>query len=416
MENKLDSRLVEEAYERLKDVVKETPLELNKALSEKYNAQVYLKREDLQLVRSYKLRGAYNKIVSLAAREREKGVVCASAGNHAQGLAFSCEKLKIKGVIYMPKNTPKQKVERVKVLGGAWTELKLIGDTFDDAYKQAKEFASKCEMVFVHPFDDDLVIAGQGTVSVEVFKSLGDSVDYIIAPVGGGGLLSGLVSYASNKFPKTKLIGVEPEGAPSMSRALEAGKVVTLQSIDTFVDGAAVKTVGARTFEIIKSTVDQLLLVPEGRVCQEMISLYQNDGIVAEPAGALSVAALDELKDEIKGKIVVCIVSGGNNDISRYSEVVERSLVYQGLKHYFIIEFSQRPGSLRTYLDQALGKDDDITLFEYIKKNSRETGPALVGVELTRKQDLQPLLKRMEGIGLTYELLKSNSVMFRFLI
>ena len=385
-------------------------------LSDKYQAQVYLKREDLQLVRSYKLRGAYNRISVLTKAEKTRGVVCASAGNHAQGVAFSCKKLKVQGVIYMPKNTPKQKVERVRVFGGNYVKLELVGDTFDEASKIAQAYCLKNIKVFVHPFDDVLVMAGQGTVGLEILAQLKTAPDYVVVPVGGGGLLAGLSTYVKAKSKQTKIIGVEPEGAPSMSQALKAGKVITLDSLDKFVDGAAVKTVGANTFEVAKKNLTKMLLVNEGRVCEEMISLYQSDGIVTEPAGALSVAALDGLKDEIKGKTVVCVVSGGNNDISRYPEVVNRSLVYQGLKHYFVIEFSQRPGALRNFLDDILGPNDDITLFEYLKKSNKETGPALVGVELSIKSDLEPLLARMKKVGLAYQKLDKDSPFYKFLV
>lgn len=412
----LTATLVEEAYERLKDVVVKTPLERNARLSKKYHAEVYLKREDLQLVRSYKLRGAYNRIALLSSEERSKGIVCASAGNHAQGVAFGCATLKVKGVIYMPKNTPKQKLERVKVLGGTWVTTELVGDTFDDSYIKAKEYSDKTKKVFVHPFDDVSVMAGQGTVGLEIVTQLGKVPSYVVVPVGGGGLVSGLGVYMKSKDTKVKVVGVEPAGAPSMSEALEKGKVVTLNTIDKFVDGAAVKTVGALTFEACRKNIDTMITVPEGKICEEMVTLYQNDGIITEPAGALSVAALDALKEKIKGKTVVCVVSGGNNDISRYPEVMERSLVYKGLKHYFLVEFSQRPGALREYLDQVLGKSDDITLFEYMKKSNRETGPALVGIELSDKKDLEPLLKRMTAHGMAYERVGQESALWRFLV
>jgi threonine dehydratase len=413
------SMLVEEANKNLKGVVTNTPLEFNKRLSEKYKAEVYLKREDLQVVRSYKLRGAFNKMVLLDNSQKLKGIVCASAGNHAQGVAFSCEKLKIKGHIYMPKNTPKQKVDRVKVFGGKWVTVVLVGETFDEAYVFAKKFCKNEKKIFVHPFDDYEVMAGQGTVGLEVLgqlKELNKKPDYFVVPVGGGGLLAGLGSYTKLKNPKVKLIGVEPEGAPSMTKALKAGEVVTLGELDKFVDGAAVKTVGGNTFKLAKDLLDQMLLVPEGKVCEEMISLYQSDGVITEPAGALSVSALDFLKDEIKGKVVVCVISGGNNDMCRYPEIMDRSLVYRGLKHYFIVEFSQKPGALRNYLDNVLGKDDDITLFEYIKKSNKETGPALVGIELAKREDFESLLNRMNYFGLKYEILKKDSTFFRFLI
>jgi threonine dehydratase len=416
MKNKDLPKLVEEAYERLKNVVVKTPLERSERLSKKYRAEIYLKREDLQLVRSYKLRGAYNKIYLLSQKEKNKGVVCASAGNHAQGVAFSCAKLKVKGIVYMPKNTPKQKVERVKVLGGKWISLELFGETFDDSYLKAEEYSEKTKKVFVHPFDDEFVMAGQGTVGLEILNQLKKTPDYFIVPVGGGGLLAGLGAYVKSKNKNTKIFGVEPEGAPSMAKSLEKNKVVTLEKIDKFIDGAAVKTVGLKTFEESKNYLDSMILVPEGKVCEEMISLYQSDGIIAEPAGALSVSALDYIKDQIKGKVVVCIVSGGNNDISRYPEIMERSLLYKGLKHYFLVEFSQRPGALREYLDYVLGKNDDITLFEYVKKSNRETGPALVGIELSDKKDFKPLLERMNERGFKYEMIDKNSPLFRFIV
>ncbi len=407
---------IEEAAKNIYTVVDKTPLQFNKRLSEKYKANVYLKREDLQVGRSYKIRGAYNRMCALTPEERVRGVVCASAGNHAQGVALSCEVLKINGHIYMPQNTPKQKVERVRILGGKWVTVVLVGDTFDETSGIAKAFCSAEKKMFIHPFDDVKVIAGQGTVAVEIMEQLKTSVDYVLLPVGGGGLISGVGTYLKAVSPKTKIVGVEPLGAPSMQKALEAGKVVTLDKIDKFVDGAAVKTVGQLTFATSQKVIDSMLLVPEGKVCQEMIALYQSDGIITEPAGALSMAALDQVAHEILGKTVVCVVSGGNNDISRYSEIIERSLVYQGLKHYFIIEFSQRPGALRKYLNEALGPHDDITLFEYVKKNNRETGPTLVGIELSKKEDLEPLLKRMNAMNLSYQLLEKDSVLFRFLI
>ena len=413
---KVSARLVEEAYARLKDVVVKTPLERNARLSEKYEAEVYLKREDFQRVRSYKLRGAYNRIALLSSKEKKIGIVCASAGNHAQGVAFSCARLKVQGRIYMPKNTPKQKVERVKVLGGKWIDIDLIGDTYDDSYIHAKAYSDKTKKVFIHPFDDIYVMAGQGTVGLEVLKQLGKAPDCFVVPVGGGGLMAGLSTYVKSKNKNIKIIGVEPEGAPSMSEALKCGKVVTLENVDKFIDGAAVKTVGHLTFEASQPHIDAMLLIPEGKVCEEMVSLYQSDGIIAEPAGALSVAGLDEIKDKIKGKTVVCVVSGGNNDISRYPEIMERSLIYKGLKHYFLVEFSQRPGALREYLDGVLGKNDDITLFEYIKKSNKERGPALVGIELSYKKDLEPLLTRMNTSGLKYEVLDKSSPIYRFLV
>ncbi len=416
MTKQFNPHTVEEARVHLKGVVKETPLIFNEALSEMYGAKIYLKREDLQVVRSYKLRGAYNRMRVLTAAEKKRGVVCASAGNHAQGVAFSCKKLNVSGVIFMPKNTPRQKVERVASLGNSFVTIELFGDSFDEAYAEARRVGARTGRVFVHPFNDPLVIAGQGTVGMEILEQLPAPADYVLAPVGGGGLISGLGSYMKFRSPKTKIIGVEAEGAPGMTQSLRAGKVVTLEKIDSFADGTAVRTVGDLTFAICKKVADRMVVVPEGKLCATMITLYQRDGIVTEPSGALTIAALDDIAKQIKGKTVVCIVSGGNNDISRYPEVIERSLVYQGLKHYFLINFSQRPGALRRYLNDALGPTDDITLFEYTKKNNRENGPALVGIELAKKENCKPLLKRMDALGLSYELLQTDSPLFRFLV
>ncbi|MCW3053398.1 MAG: ilvA [Chthonomonadales bacterium] len=407
---------IEAAYQRLQSVVTRTPLELNTRLSEQFGAEIYLKREDLQVVRSYKLRGAYNLMGSLTPEEQEQGVVCASAGNHAQGVAFTCQRLEIEGHIYMPQNTPRQKIQRVRSLGGPWIRIELVGDTFDDTYRIAAETAHATSQVFVHPFDDPRIIAGQGTVGIEILEQLGAPPDFLIAPIGGGGLISGLAVYGERYFPQTTLIGAEPAHAACMLAALEAGQPVTLPKIDTFVDGAAVKTAGLYTFQICQRLVREILPIAEGSVCTEMIALYQREGIISEPAGALSIAALSLLGERLRGKKVVCILSGGNNDITRYPEIIERSLIDQGLKHYFLIEFSQRPGALRRYLDEALGPQDDITLFEYIKKSNREYGPALVGIELARKEDLAPLLARMDGIGLRYETISSDSALFRFVL
>lgn len=409
-------QMIDEAREALRDVAKETPLQFNRGLSEKFGAKIYLKREDLQVVRSYKLRGAYNRMRHLTAAEKKRGIICASAGNHAQGVAFSCKALKVRGIIVMPRNTPRQKIERVRALGNAWVNVELVGDSFDEANTAAQAMAKKKRTIFVHPFNDPLVIAGQGTIGAEILEEAPEPIDYLVAPIGGGGLISGVGSYFIEKSPKTKIIGVEPEGAPAMHESLKRGRLVELKKIDTFVDGAAVRKIGDLTLALTKKVADKVLLVPEGKVCAEMISLYQRDGIVAEPAGALSVAALEQLGRSMKGKAVVCILSGGNNDISRYPEVIERSLVYQGLKHYFIINFSQRPGALRRFLDNTLGPGDDITLFEYTKKNNRESGPALVGIEMQNKDDLKPLLKRMDKLGMTYELLAHDSPIFHFLI
>jgi len=411
---------IDEAAERLRGISEITPLQKNHRLSKKYGAYVYMKREDLQEVRSFKIRGAYNKMASLTDQERINGVVCASAGNHAQGVAWSCNALKIKGTIFMPTVTPNQKIDKVKQFGDGFIEIKLIGSTFDEASKASMEFASQSGATYVHPFNDPKTIAGQGTVGKEIFEKLGENIDYVISCVGGGGLISGVSSYLreilKDKNDKLRIIGVEPSGAGSMHEALKQNKVVTLDEIDTFVDGAAVRTVGKLTFEIVKKNVDAVVLVPEGKVCTTMIELYQNEGIVTEPAGALALSALDHLAEKIKGKTVVCILSGGNNDILRYPEIMEKSLVFQGRKHYFLIEFAQKPGQLKRMLDEALGPNDDIVRFEYMKKTEKEKAPALVGIELKSSDDLEPLMQRMDKIELKYTKLSEKQMLYQYLV
>jgi len=404
------------AAERLRDVVVRSPLERNERLSQATGADVWLKREDLQPVRSYKLRGAYNFIISLTPAEQATGVVCASAGNHGQGVAYTCRRLGVRCRVVLPRTTPRQKREQIAALGGAETTVIVAGHTYDEAHEAAVVLADNEGAVLVPPFDDPLVVAGQGTVALEVVEQLGGPPDLLLVPVGGGGLLAGCAVVADGTTPRMRVVGVEPAGAPSMSAALDAAEPVTLGSIDSFVDGAAVRRVGAHTFELVQSLVDDVVTVPEGRVCTTMLELYQRDGIIAEPAGALAVAALSEGLAVAPGSSVVAILSGGNNDVSRYGEIVERSLVHQGLKHYFLVEFPQEPGALRGFLDNVLGPADDITLFEYVKKNNREIGPALVGIELLTTADLAPLLARMESSGLQIERLSADSPAFRFLV
>ncbi|MEZ0540633.1 threonine ammonia-lyase [Fibrella arboris] len=404
------------AAERLRGVASHTPLQENLNLSERYGATIFLKREDLQVVRSYKIRGAYNKMASLSADELAKGVVCASAGNHAQGLAYACRKMGVKGTIFMPTTTPNQKVKQVKLFGKEFVNVVLIGDTYDDAFHAATEYVQTHDSTFVHPFDDVLVMEGQGTVGLEIFKDSNFKIDYLLMAIGGGGLASGVSTVFRQLSPKTKLIGVEPLGSPSMKIAIEEGHVVTLDHIDKFVDGAAVKRVGDTTFEICRRNLDRVLLVPEGKVCTTILELYNEEAIVAEPAGALSIAALDLIKDEIRGKNVVCLVGGGNNDITRTEEIKERSLLYEGLKHYFIIRFPQRAGAFRDFLELALGPNDDITLFDYAKKTNRERGSALVGIELKSKADFDPLIERMKEAKIQFEYINDKPTLFEFLI
>lgn len=405
----------DEARRRLKGIALRTPLQLSASLSRKYQCNVYLKREDLQVVRSYKLRGAYNMMSSLPIAQLRQGVVCASAGNHAQGFAFSCKQLDVKGVVFMPVITPKQKIKQTQMFGDPNIEIKLVGDTFDDCAIAAKRFTEENQMTFIPPFDDHRIIEGQGTVAAEILEDLTD-IDYLFVPVGGGGLSAGVGTYFNNFSPKTKIIGLEPEGAPSMYNALKAGEPVTLDSIDRFVDGAAVKRVGTLTFAICKEVLDDMHLVPEGLVCSTILKLYNEDAIVVEPAGALSVAALDDYADVIKGKNIVCVVSGSNNDIDRMPEIKERSLQYEGLKHYFLVNFAQRPGALKEFVNHVLGPNDDITRFEYMQKTNKESGPALIGIELKQRSDYDLLLKKMSFHNIQYTELNKNDTLFGYLV
>lgn len=400
----------------LKDVVHHTPLQKNFILSEKYNCNVFLKREDLQVVRSFKIRGAYNLMRSLPEERLHKGVVCASAGNHAQGMAYSCKALGVPGKIFMPTTTPRQKISQVKLFGGTFVEVILVGDTFDDSLNEALRYSEREGLQFIHPFDHLKVIAGQGTVGLELMNDMRDPVDFVFAGIGGGGLAAGVGTYIKSISPATRFIGVESIGAPSMRQAIDQGEIVTLTEIDKFVDGTAVKRVGELTYEICRSVVDDIVVVPEGKVCTTILELYNENAIVAEPAGALTITALDFYREQIAGKNVVCVISGGNNDIDRMQEIKERSLIYEGLKHYFTVEFPQRAGALREFLDEVLGPNDDIVRFEYTKKTSKENGPALVGIELKNKEDYGPLIERMTAKGIKYVEINKNPHLFNLLI
>ncbi|SFN38188.1 L-threonine ammonia-lyase [Chitinophaga sp. YR627] len=404
-----------DAAVKLKPVVNRTPLTYSATLSRRYNADVYLKREDMQIVRSYKLRGAYNLISSLDKETLSKGVTCASAGNHAQGFAYACRQLDIKGVCFMPIITPKQKVNQVNMFGGENIEIRLVGDTFDDCAAEAQAFTKAHNMTFIPPFDDPKIIEGQGTVAVEILEDQ-SKIDYVFVPIGGGGLAAGVGTYFKTYSPNTQIIGVEPEGAPSMSRALEAGEPVTLSEIERFVDGAAVKRVGTLNFSICKDVLTKMQLVPEGKVCSTILRLYNEDAIVVEPAGALSIAALDYYAKEIEGKKVVCVVSGSNNDIDRMQEIKERSLLYEGLKHYFIIRFVQRPGALKEFVNHVLGPNDDITRFEFIQKHNKETGPALIGVELKNREDYDILVANFRKYNIHFTELNKDDNLFGYLV
>jgi len=407
---------VKEASERISKVVLKTPLAESFTYSKRFDAKVMLKREDLQQVRSYKIRGAYNKISSLPQEQLEKGVICASAGNHAQGVAFACNKLKVKGVIYMPGTTPQQKVEQTEMFGGEWVEVVLKGDTYDDSYKSAMAHMAEKGLIFIHPFDDEKVIEGQATIALEILEQANEPIDYVFAPLGGGGLLAGISSMFKELSPNTKIIGIEPQGAPSMKTSLKEGKVVELDHIERFVDGASVQKVGTRNFAICKENLDEMITVPEGKICQTILDLYNQDAMVVEPAGAMAISALDLYAEKIKGKNVVCIVSGSNNDIIRMAEIKERALLYSGLKHYFVIVFPQRAGALKEFVAKVLGPNDDITHFEYSKKHNRSNGPAVVGIELKDPADFEPLVGRMKLKNFYGEYLNNNPNLFQFLI
>lgn len=407
---------VSKTREVLKDVIIHTPLMENLNLSERFQATISLKREDLQVVRSYKIRGAYNKISSLPTELLINGVVCASAGNHAQGVALSCQKLKVKGKIYMPSPTPKQKIQQVKMFGKEYVDIILTGDTFDDAYHAALQESENLKAVFVHPFDDEKVIEGQATIGMEILDDSDAEIDYLFLPIGGGGLSAGVSSVFKTLSPNTKIIGVEPAGAPAMHQSIQERQVVELDKIDKFVDGAAVKKVGHKTFRLCQENLTEVALVDEGKVCTELIRMYNENGIVLEPAGALSIAVLDQYKEQIVGKNVVCILSGSNNDITRTEEIRERSLLDEGLKHYFMIRFPQRAGALKEFLVEVLGPDDDIVHFEYSKRTSREKGPAVVGIELKKREDFDPLINRMKERKFLGEYLNNNPDLFVYLV
>jgi threonine dehydratase len=408
---------IDEAAQRISGVVARTPLQFCERLSEATGATVYLKREDLQAVRSYKLRGAHNLLMQLSEEEIADGVVCSSAGNHAQGFAMACRSMGIHGRVYVPAKTPKQKRDRIRYHGGEFIELIVGGKTYDVAAAAALDDVARTGATLVPPYDDLRTMAGQGTIAVEMLDQLDVEPDLVIVPVGGGGCISGVTTYLAERTSKTSVLGVEPAGAAAMVAALANGEPVTLEHVDQFVDGAAVARAGALPYAVLSAAGDMVSIttVDEGAVCTAMLDLYQNEGIIAEPAGALSVAALMEAGIE-PGSTVVCLISGGNNDVSRYNEVLERSLVHLGLKHYFLVDFPQEPGALRRFLDEVLGQNDDITLFEYVKRNNRETGEALVGIELSSAADLEGLLARIRASDIHVEELEPGSPAYRYLL
>ena len=408
--------VIDKAARVLDEILEPTPFQRNANLSDIYEAEIYLKREDLQMVRSYKIRGAYNKIRTIDPELVTNGIVCASAGNHAQGVAFSCSKLKIMGSIFMPVTTPRQKIEQVRMFGKEFIEIILTGDTFDAANSAAIAYANENNKTFIPPFDDPKVMEGQGTIGREILNQCKEPLDYIFVPIGGGGLASGLGAYISRMSPSTKIIGVEPGGAPCMKAAIENGGPIKLEHIDKFVDGAAVQLAGTPTYEVCRQVLDDIVVVPEGAVCTTIIHMYNKSAIVVEPAGALAVAALKFYKDKLKGKRVACVVSGSNNDITRMEEIREKSLLYEGLKHYFIVNFPQKSGAVLSFIRDVIGPTDDLVHIQYIRKTNKNFGPALIGIELAAKEDFGPFMNRLKAHGISYEYINENNQLFEILI
>ena len=407
---------IDKASQVLDEILEPTPFQRNANLSDIYEAEIYLKREDLQMVRSYKIRGAYNKIRTIDPELVTNGIVCASAGNHAQGVAFSCSKLKIMGSIFMPVTTPRQKIEQVRMFGKEFIEIILTGDTFDAANSAAIKYAEENNKTFIPPFDDPKVMEGQGTLGREILHQCKEPLDYIFVPIGGGGLASGLGAYIDQMSPETKIIGVEPGGAPCMKAAIENGGPIKLEHIDKFVDGAAVQLAGTHTYEVCRQVLDDIIVVPEGAVCTTIIHMYNKSAIVVEPAGALAVAALKFYKEKVKGKRVACVVSGSNNDITRMEEIREKSLLYEGLKHYFIVNFPQKSGAVLSFIRDVIGPTDDLVHIQYIRKTNKNFGPALIGIELASKEDFGPFMQRLKAHGISYEYINENNQLFEILI
>lgn len=415
----ISARDIKQAYSVLKDVVVQTPLDFNRYLSERYGANIYIKRENEQRVRSFKIRGAYYAISQLTDADKANGVVCASAGNHAQGVAYTCKEMQIPATIFMPITTPQQKIGQVKFFGGEFVEIRLVGDTFDESATAAMKYTKETGKTFIDPFDDPNVQAGQGTVAYEILEEAEEqsvSFDQLLVPVGGGGLIAGVSAYLKDQAPEIKIVGVEASGARSMKAAFDKGRPVKLEHIDKFADGIAVQKVGKTTYEVARKNVDQLIAVDEGRISETILDLYSKLGIVAEPAGAATIAALEVIKDQIKGQTICCIISGGNNDINRMPEMEERALIYEGIKHYFVVNFPQRPGALREFVNHILGPNDDITRFEYIKRANKGTGPVLIGIALGDKRDYVEFIARLEQFDPQYINLHENDSLYKMLV
>lgn len=412
----VNARDIEVAAGVLAKVATKTPLQKSDRLSAEVGRPVYLKREDLQICRSFKVRGAYVRMAAMDEDERAAGVVCASAGNHAQGVAYACAHLGIQGTIFLPASTPRQKRKRIATIGGKWVEPVIVAGDFDEANRVAAAAAKDGGKVYVHPYDDPYTIAGQGSIAVDLDSQLPEDTDMILIPVGGGGLIAGMATWLKAHRPGIRIVGVESQGAASMKAALEAGNPVSLDRVDSFVDGTAVGRAGDLTYQVVRDLVDDIVVVPEGAVCTEMLDLYHSEGVIAEPAGALASAAARNFLPQIPNGSVVCLVSGGNNDLSRYAEVTERSGRYEGLRHYFLVTFNQEPGALRSFLNDVLSDGEDIIYFQYTKKNNRDTGPALVGIELPDPSDIKGLRRRMAASPLQVQEIDPSSQIFKILV
>lgn len=414
--NTVSAKDIEVAAGVLAKVASKTPLQKSERLSSEVGRPVYLKREDLQICRSFKVRGAYVRMAAMDEDERKAGVVCASAGNHAQGVAYACSHLGIKGTIFLPASTPRQKRKRIATIGGKWVEPVIVAGDFDEANRVAAAAAKDGGKVYVHPYDDPYTIAGQGSIAVDLDSQLPDDTDMVLIPVGGGGLIAGMATWLKAHRPGIRIVGVESGGAASMKAALQAGNPVSLDRVDSFVDGTAVGRAGDLTYQIVRELVDDIVVVPEGAVCTEMLDLYHSEGVIAEPAGALASAAARNFLPQIPNGSVICLVSGGNNDLSRYAEVTERSGRYEGLRHYFLVTFNQEPGALRSFLNDVLSDGEDIIYFQYTKKNNRDTGPALVGIELPDSTDIKGLRRRMAASPLQVQEIDPSSQIFKILV
>lgn len=414
--NTVSAKDIEVAAGVLAKVATKTPLQKSERLSSEVGRPVYLKREDLQICRSFKVRGAYVRMAAMDEDERKAGVVCASAGNHAQGVAYACSKLGIKGTIFLPASTPRQKRKRIATIGGKWVDPVIVAGDFDEANRVAAKAAKEGGKVYVHPYDDPYTIAGQGSIAVDLDSQLPDDTDMVLIPVGGGGLIAGMATWLKAHRPGIRIVGVESAGAASMKAALQAGNPVSLERVDSFVDGTAVGRAGDLTYQIVRELVDDIVVVPEGAVCTEMLDLYHSEGVIAEPAGALASAAARNFLPQIPNGSVICLVSGGNNDLSRYAEVTERSGRYEGLRHYFLVTFNQEPGALRSFLNDVLSEGEDIIYFQYTKKNNRDTGPALVGIELPDSTDIKGLRRRMAASPLQVQEIDPSSQIFKILV